>query len=58
MTSLLIEEANLNTMQSETMQMIATSGELLLTIVNVSLLYILYYAAAVVVSQKVNALRY
>ena len=58
MTSLLKEEANLNTMQSETMQMIATSGELLLTIVNVSPLYILYYAAAVVVSQKVNALRY
>ena len=39
MTSLLIEEANLSAMQAETMQMIATSGELLLTIVNVSLSY-------------------
>lgn len=39
MTSLLIEDANLSAMQAETMQMIATSGELLLTIVNVSFSY-------------------
>jgi len=34
MSSLLIEETNLSPMQAESMQMIATSGELLLTIVN------------------------